>query len=111
MTRVIDMPSGVAMAKPASVTGDVQVTFSSSNNISGVFFGVTPTNEIWQNNFITGINQELSIHSLAMTKVMEYPWGNEFVQHFPEARRYGFDNEGQLHVFTSTSKELVFKRR
>ncbi len=110
MTRVIDMPTGAEMNKPTDLNGDVQITFSSSNNINGVFFGVTPTNEIWQNNFITGINQELTIHTLAMTKVMEFPWGIAFVNHFPEAKRFDFDKDGQLHIFTATHKQLVFVR-
>jgi len=56
-----------------------------------------------------GANQALSIPVLAMTKVMETSWGNEFVSNICNSQTYGFDIHKMLHIKTTT-KTLVFQK-
>lgn len=109
MTAVKEIHSGTVLTKPVSVNGDVVLTFSATNNMSGIFFGVTPSNEIWQNSYYTGADQSLSMSALSMTKVMETAWGNEFVNNIRTAHHYYFDGDGVLNI-TTQQKILVFKK-
>lgn len=109
MTRVKDNVSGLAITKPSSVQGDVDITFALAGLSNGVFSGYTPTNEIWQNNYSTGTNRTLTIECLSMTKVAETSWGNEFVDHIRNSQKYFFETDGKLSIKT-ISKTLTFRK-
>jgi len=74
MVIVKENATGLATTKPASIQGDVDITFKSISNSSGVFFGNTPTNVIMENAYSTNTNQALAISVLSMTKVAETSW-------------------------------------
>ena len=110
MVAVKDNNSGSAITKPASVQSDVDITFSETSNNSGTFYGHTPTNNISQSDYLTGANQLLTISFLAMTKVEETSWGNEFVANVREAQHYSFESNGNLNIKT-INKILTFQRQ
>lgn len=109
MVTVKENSSGASTAKPASIQGEVDITFTTTKPAGGIFFGNTPTNDIWQNDFSTGANQAISIPVLSMTKVMETSWGNEFVDNIRSAETYSVENAGKLHINTG-SKTLIFRK-
>ena len=109
MITVKENSSGLTTTKPASIQGDVDITFTGINAAHGIFTGNTPTNTIMQNNYSIGANQSLSIPNLNMTKVMETTWGNEFVNNIRDSQEYSFEANGRLHIKT-TNKTLIFKK-
>ena len=109
MVIVKENSSGLTTIKPASIQGDVDITFTTINAAQGIFTGDTPTNSIMQNDYSIGANQSLSIPNLNMTKVMETAWGAEFVDNIRAAQEYSFDASGRLHIKT-INKTLTFKR-
>jgi hypothetical protein len=110
MIAVTDNQSGVVTTKPASVQGDVDITFSEVNDTSGTFYGNTPTNDISPSDYSTGPNQRLAIPFLDMTKVGETSWGYEFVDNIRSAQQYSFGDNSKL-VIKTTAKTLTFKRQ
>lgn len=106
---VKDNSSGITITKPANVQGNVDLTFTATNDTSGIFYGHTPTNEISQSDYLSGTNHQLAIPSLSMTQVAETPWGNEFVTNICSAQEYSFDGNGKL-VIKTTNKTLSFER-
>ncbi len=109
MYGVIDNFSGPDIIKPASVTGDVDITFISATPTTGSFRGNTPTNQIFENAYTIGDNQSISIPALNMTKIAETDWGNWFVLGILGARVYSFSADGNLYIDTGR-KTLVFVR-
>jgi hypothetical protein len=109
MMLVKENASGLTITKPASIQGDVDITFTSASTTNGIFTGNTPTNDIWQNEYSIGANQSLAIPNLSMTKVMETSWGAEFVDNIRSSQEYSFDMSGRLNIKT-TSKTLTFKK-
>ena len=109
MITVKENVSGVITGKPASIQGEVDIIFTTTNPAGGTFIGNTPTNDIWQNDFSTGANQAISIPVLSMTKVMETSWGNELVENIRSAETYSFENAGNLYIKT-VSKTLIFRK-
>ncbi|MEO8568783.1 MAG: hypothetical protein ABI419_06600, partial [Ginsengibacter sp.] len=79
MIFVKDNVSNTVMTKPASLYGDVIITFVSGNFSTGVFNGNTPTNDLGPDRYSLGANRTLFISSLSMTKVAETSWGLQFV--------------------------------
>lgn len=109
MVSVKENSSGETFVKPSSISGEVDITFTSTHPAGGTFIGNTPTNQIWQNDFSTGINQAIAIPNLSMTKVMETSWGNEFVLNITDAETYDIEAGYKLHIKT-TSKTLIFQK-
>ena len=109
MISVKENVSGVTIGKPASIQGEVDITFTITTTGGGIFFGSTPTNEIGQNDFAVSGNRAISIPALSMTKVMETSWGNEFVENITSAETYSFENTGNLYIKT-VSKTLIFRK-
>lgn len=102
MITVQDVASGITTTRPASIQGDVDISFTPENTINGTFNGNTPTNTIAQNEYSIGVNQAMSIPNLSMTKVMETTWGDLFVKNIRNTREYNFDTDGRLHIKTTT---------
>jgi hypothetical protein len=109
MVIVKDNVSGLAITKPSSVQGNVDIIFTPASLTNGIFSGHTPTNDIQQNDYSTGSDRTISIPNLSMTKVAETTWGNEFVAHIRNSREYYFETDGNLSIKT-ISKTLTFKR-
>ena len=109
MFEVKDNSSGSLTTKPSDLPGDVEITFTSTGNISGILVGHTPTNIISESGYATDINQMLTIPALNMTKLWETPWGDEFVANVCSAYAYHFDSYGNLVIMTS-NKALIFER-
>jgi hypothetical protein len=107
--------SNAPLTKPASVEGDVIVTFVPGSDTTGTFSGRTPTNTItgfgaWTNVYALRPNGSLFIPALSRTKVNETPWGREFVDNFTKAQRYSFDHAAKLNIHTA-EKTLVFEKQ
>ena len=109
MVLVKDNTTGATITKPTSIQGNVEITFTTVNSTTGTFFGKTPSNEIWQNDYQTGPNRSITILSLSMTKVGETSWGNEFVDNIRDSQEYSFDAGGRLTIKTM-AKSLVFQK-
>jgi hypothetical protein len=109
MIVVTDISSGSATTKPASIQGDVFITFNATSDAGGIFYGNTPTNEIAVNNYATGANYSLSIQALSMTKVGETSWGNEFVDNIRSAIGYNISGNNKL-IINTPGKTLTFER-
>jgi hypothetical protein len=109
MIVVKENTSGLITTKPSSIAGNVDITFSSNSSTGGVFTGNTPTNTIGENVYSTGTNHSLGIPGLSMTKVMETPWGKEFVDNIRSSRQYSFEIGGNLNIKTS-NKTLTFRK-
>ena len=110
MVIVKENATGQTTTKPASIQGDVDITFKSMSNTSGVFFGNTPTNVIMENAYSTNSNQSLGISVLSMTKVAETSWGGAFVDNIRSSQEYHFESDGKLAIKT-TSKTLIFQKQ
>ncbi len=109
MIIVKENASGLTTTKPSSTQGDVEIIFTSTTLTNGTFIGNTPTNDIWQNDYSVTDNQAMTIACLSMTKVMETPWGNEFVNNIRNTQEYGFEVGGRLNIKT-TNKTLTFQK-
>jgi hypothetical protein len=109
MVTVADNFSGPTIIKPASITGDVDITFTSTTPTTGTFTGNTPTNQIFQNAYTIDDNQSLSIEALDMTKIAETLWGDAFVATIPGTHPYSFTVDGNLAINTGR-KTLLFVR-
>ena len=109
MIIVQDNASGASSIKPSTISGNVEITFATSSASNGIFFGITPTNQISQNQFTLGPAQAITISSLMMTKVWETEWGSNFVNNIRSAQQYEFDNSGNLSIQTPL-KKLTFQR-
>jgi hypothetical protein len=110
MITVKDNATGLTTTKPTSIQRDVDITFTSTSSTTGTFIGNTPSNEIWQNDYIIGSNQSMSIPRLSMTKVGETPWGNTFLDNIRSSLKYSFESGGRLDIIT-ISKTLIFYRQ
>jgi hypothetical protein len=100
MIAVTDNISGAMVNKPASETGDVDVTFIAGGTAGGTFTGNTSINDIWPNDYFTSPNQSVAIPNLSMTKVMETAWGLYFVDNIRGAISYSFETGGILTIKT-----------
>ncbi len=109
MIMVKETAAGTVITKPGTIQGEVDILFMPSDNVSGVFTGNTPSNDIWQNSYQLGSNNTLSIPHLSMTKVMETSWGIEFVDNICSTQKYSFTAEGRLSIETAT-KILIFQK-
>lgn len=109
MILVKDNTSGLTLTKPSSIQGDVDITFTSTNSTMGIFFGNTPTNDIWQNDYSIGANQAIAISVLSMTKVGETSWGKQFVDNILTSQNYSFESGDRLTIKT-TNKTLTFRK-
>lgn len=109
MILVEDNVSGATTIKPASIQGDVDITFVSASTTNGSFTGNTPTNDISPSDYSVGPNQSLTIPAVSMTKVMETSWGTEFVDHIRDSRGYFLNTNGNLSIIT-VARILTFKR-
>jgi len=109
MVMVTENVSGLTTTKPSAVQGDVDIIFTPTSSTNGSFTGNTPTNDIWQSQYSTGANQSMTIPCLAMTKVMETDWGNEFVNNIRNSREYSFEAGGILKIKTP-EKTLSFRK-
>ncbi|MEP6584437.1 MAG: hypothetical protein ABJA90_09220, partial [Ginsengibacter sp.] len=109
MVLVKDNVTGSIMSKPASLYGDVIITFVSGNISSGAFNGNTPTNDLGPDSYTIGDNNTISIPVLSMTKVAETSWGLQFVGNIRNAKRYVFAAGELLDIITS-NKILTFEK-
>jgi len=109
MVMVTENVSGLRTTKPSDVQGEVDILFISTSSTNGSFTGNTPTNDIWQNQYSIGANQSMTIPCLAMTKVMETDWGNEFVNNIRNSQAYSFETGGILKIKTP-EKTLSFRK-
>ncbi len=109
MVLVKNDNTGTTMTKPASLFGDVVITFVSSDISRGIFNGNTPTNDLGPNVFSLGANNAINIPALGMTKVAETSWGSEFVTNIRDARRYSLD-PGRLLIIVTDKRILTFQK-
>lgn len=109
MIWVTESSSGARTTKPASIQKDVDILFTSASATDGTLSGNTPSNSIYQSDYVTGVNQALTIPSLNMTKVGETSWGYEFVENIVTAQKYSFETDGVLNIKTA-AKTLTFKK-
>lgn len=115
MILVRDNATNATITKPASIQGDVIITFVSNSDTTGLFSGNTPSNVftgvgVWSNTYTLGPNQTISIPALSMTKIRETFWGNLFVDNITKAQQYSFGQGGQLNIRT-INKTLIFKKQ
>jgi hypothetical protein len=110
MIKVKENNSGVISTKPSSLQREVEISITMKTFSAGIFTGVTPTNQITENNFFVDTKQSISIPVLGMTKVSETPWGDEFVSNIREAKQYYFDADGVLNIITRF-KTLSFQKQ
>ena len=110
MIAVKDNTSGSVVTKPASIQGDILITFSQMTASAGTFSGHTPTNEVSPSNYRTAPGNSLTILDLMMTKVWETSWGAAFVNSIRDAQHYSFEKNGDLDIIT-ISNTLVFQRQ
>lgn len=110
MIAVKDNISYAITTKPASITGDVDITFTPVTASAGTFMGNTPTNEIWRSGYTTGLQQTISIPAMGMTKTGETSWGILFVNNIRSSLEYSFDTGGLLTIIT-VNKTLTFQRQ
>ena len=110
MIIVKDNATGLTTTKPSSIQGNVEITFTSISTTNGTFTGNTPTNEIAQNDYLTGPNQSLAIPALGMTKVAETSWGKEFVNNIRSSKEYSFETGGRLNIKTENTT-LTFQKQ
>ena len=101
--------SGLTTTKPSSISGEVEITFTSTNSTNGTFVGITPSNDILQNDYSVGLNQTITIPNLSMTKVMETSWGDEFVENIRDCETYNFEIGRKLNIVT-VNKTLTFEK-
>ena len=52
MIIVKDNMSSLTTTKPSSIPGEVEITFTSTNATNGTFVGITPSNDILQNDYL-----------------------------------------------------------
>lgn len=109
MILVKDNSTNITTTKPASLYGDVIITFVSNNLSTGAFNGNTPTNDLGPNTYSLGSNHTLFIPVMSMTKVAETSWGLLFVANIRDAQQYNFGSGEILNILT-TNKTLIFKR-
>jgi hypothetical protein len=110
MVTVKNNVNGQQTFKPITEPGDVHISFAVAGSAGGSFTGKTPSNDIWPNSYATGTGGTMSIPVLAMTKVGEGTWGNEFVKHIREAQTYHFGSDGKLHIQT-IARTLIFVKQ
>lgn len=110
MIKVKENSSGITSTKPSSLQGEVEISITTKTSSTGIFTGVTPSNQITENNFFVDTKQSISIPVLGMTKVSETPWGDEFVANIREAKQYYFDTRGILNIITRF-KTLSFQKQ
>ncbi len=109
MILVKDNATNTVMTKPASLYGDVIITFVSNNVSKGAFNGNTPTNELGPDTYSLGSNHTIFIPVLSMTKVAETSWGLQFVANIRDAHQYSLEPGDQLNIITS-NKTLAFQK-
>jgi hypothetical protein len=109
MILVTESASGVKITKPASIEKDVDIIFTSASPTEGTLSGNTPTNSIYQSDYMTRANGALTIPGLNITKVRETSWGYEFVNNILNAKEYNFESDVRLNIQT-TDKILTFKK-
>ncbi len=109
MILVKDNSTNTVTTKPASLYGDVIITFVSNNLSTGIFSGDTPTNHVGPNTFSLGSNRSLSIEAMSMTKVAETSWGMFFVANIRDAQLYSLGTGEILNILTA-NKTLIFKK-
>jgi hypothetical protein len=110
MIAVKDKSTGTITTKPATIQGEVELFFQSTNASNGMFAGKTPSNDIFPSSYSLGAGQQISIPVLDMTKVNETAWGNEFVSHIRSAQTFAFDAGGLLYINADT-RLLTFKKQ
>lgn len=108
MIMVADNASGITSIKPAGLQADVAITFHAINAASGTLYGHTPTNHISESSYETGVNGQLHIPALAMTKLAETSWGQEFVINIRSSETYKLTSNGNLVIITA-EKTLTFQ--
>jgi len=110
MVSVKDNSTNAVTAKPLSISGDVDISFTYSSSNAGIMEGVTPTNSI-NGSFTTGNNSTLSIPVVGGTKIAETSWGQLFLTNIIYSTSFVVDNSGLLHISASTNKTISFTRR
>ncbi len=109
MILVKDNATNIVMTKPASLYGDVIITFVSNDLSKGAFNGNTPTNELGPNIYSLGSNRRIFIPVLSMTKVAETSWGLQFVANIKDTQQYSLEPGGLLSIITS-NKTLILQK-
>jgi hypothetical protein len=109
MVAVKENSTGMVTQKPAGINGDVVISLVTKTNTTGILFGNTPTNEIFESAFTYNNDGAISIPNLAMTKVMETSWGSEFVNNIRSSSGYSI-NSHQL-ILNTEAKTLTFKKQ
>ena len=108
--RMVEVKNGNSgsMAKPGNEIGNVDITFNTNSEFTGLLTGVTPRNEISPSNYQTTADKSLLINDLKISNNQaETAWGNEFRNNFSNSTKFHFDAEGNL-CLKSTGKTLVF---
>ena len=109
MILVKDNATNTVMAKPASLYGDVIITFVSNDLSKGAFNGNTPTNELGPDIYSLGFNRTIFIPVLSMTKVAETSWGLQFVANIRDAQQYSLEPGDLLNIITG-NKTLILQK-
>ncbi len=110
MILVKDNSTNAVTTKPASLFGDVVITFVAGNPSGGIFQGNTPTNDLGPNTYSLGSNQAIFIPGLNMTKVAETSWGLQFVANIRDAQQHHLTT-GDLLNITTSAKTLIFQKQ
>jgi hypothetical protein len=108
MIGVKDNATSSTLSKPASINGEVEITFTFSSYIGGTIDGNTPTNTLTAN-FTIRRNRSIQIPAVSATKVMETSWGKEFLDNITFSQDYIFETDGKLDIHTA-DKTLIFQK-
>ena len=115
MWYVEDRSIGVVTPKPVA-SDDVLITFASTTDTTGVFYGKTPANQISPSPYFISPTRVdlhaggLQIPTLSITSATETTWGKLFIDNVLKANEYAFETDNHLYLFTQDSMLITFKR-
>jgi hypothetical protein len=111
MVLVKENSSGLIYSKPGAITGDVDITFVTVNTDKGFINGKTPTNTLFADYTLykLGAEGQITIPSVAATKVAETSWGLDFLYNITKSDAYSIEPDGKLRIHTE-NKTLYFER-
>lgn len=109
LLSVTDKTTNITTTKPATVAGEIEISFSFSSPASGQMSGYTTSNAVGGAYKVTR-KKGLTIFDVFATYAVDTEWGYLFINSIDDSRTYSFDAEGRLHINTSSNKELVFMK-
>jgi hypothetical protein len=116
MWYVKDRQTGAVTPKPSN-NPDVILRFKSLSDTTGTFSGSTPANQVFSNSYLlSGLRVDhevgdIKIPSLSMSNAPDSIWGRLLADNFTKAKKFAFENERSLFIYTTDSMLITFKRQ